>query len=80
MPIQAAIPFRQLLTVVAVPTLMIFIGILLNRQDYRSLDTKIGQLHNGVGAKIGQLHNDMIMAHSILREFEGRLGKLESRP
>ena len=68
MPIQAAIPFWQLLTVVAVPTLMIFIGILLNRQDYHNMD-----------AKIGQLHNDMIMVHSILREFEGRLSKLESR-
>ena len=40
MPIQAAIPFWQLLTVVAVPTLMIFIGILLNRQNYHSLDAK----------------------------------------
>jgi len=69
MAIQAAIPFWQLLSVIAVPTLMIFIGILLNRQDYRSLDTKIGQLHN-----------DIIMVHSILREFEGRRSRLESRP
>lgn len=80
MPMQATIPFWQLLTVVAVPTLMIFIGILLNRQDYRSLDAKIAELHNGVDAKIGQLHNDMIMVHSILRGFEGRLSRLESRP
>ncbi len=65
-PIQAAIPFWQLL--VAVPTPMIFVGILLNRQDYHNMD-----------AKIGQLHNDMIMVHSILGEFEGRLSKLESR-
>jgi len=72
-------PFWQLLTVVAVPTLMIFVGILLNRQDYRSLDGKIETLHNSVDAKIGQLHNDMILVHSILREFEGRLSKLESR-
>jgi len=42
-----------LLTVVAVPTLMIFIGIPLNRQDYHSLDGKVGQLHNGVDAKTG---------------------------
>ena len=91
MPIQAAIPFWQLLTVVAVPTLMIFIGILLNRQDYHSLatkiddlrsgvDTRITTLHEGIDSKIGQLHNDMIMVHSILRGFEGRLSKLESRP
>jgi len=66
--------------VVAVPTLMIFIGIPLNRQDYHSLDGKVGQLHNGVDAKTGQPHNDMIMVHSILREFEGRLSKFESRP
>jgi len=65
---QAAIPFWQLLTVVGVPTLMVFVSILLNRQDYHSLD-----------AKIGQLHNDMIMVHSVLREFEGRLSKFESR-
>ena len=79
MPVQASIPFWQLLTVVAVPTLMIFIGILLNRQDYRSLDAKIDTLHASVDTKVGQLHNDMIMVHSILREFEGRLSKLESR-
>lgn len=79
MPIQAAIPFWQLLTVVSVPTLMIFIGILFNRQDYRSLDAKIAQSHDSLDAKVGQLHNDMIMVHSILREFEGRLSKLESR-
>jgi hypothetical protein len=76
---QATIPFWQLLTVVAVPTLMIFIGILFNRQDYRSLDAKIAASHNSLDAKIGQLHNDMIMVHSILREFEGRLSRLESR-
>jgi len=47
---------------------MVFAGTLLNRQDYHSLD-----------AKIGRLHNDMIMVHSVLREFEGRLSKFESR-
>ena len=80
MPMQSGIPFWQLLTVVAVPTLMIFIGLLFNRQDYRSLEARIDQLRNCVDTKIDQLHNDMIMVHSILREFEGRLSKLESRP
>jgi len=101
MAVQASISFWQLLSVVAVPTLMIFLGILFNRQDYRNLDAKIAesrhsldakiseshnnldarisQLHNSMDAKIGQLHSDMIMVHSILREFEGRLSKLESR-
>jgi hypothetical protein len=58
------IAFWQLLTVVAVPTLMVFVGILLNRQDFNRLDEKFERLTS-------QLHNDMMMIHSILRDHEG---------
>ena len=51
------IAFWQLLTVVAVPTLMVFVGILMNRQDFNRLES--------------QLHNDKMMIHSILRDHEG---------
>jgi hypothetical protein len=67
-----AIAFWQLLTVVAVPTLMVFVGILLNRQDFNRLDEKFESLTS-------QLHNGMMMIHSILRDHEGRISRLESR-
>ncbi len=63
MPIQAAIPLWQLLTLTGVPALMILAWILLNRWNYLKLEAKARQLHN-----------------YLLREFEGRLSKLESRP
>ena len=61
----AALPFWQLITVVAVPTLMVLIGILTNRQDFHRLST--------------QFHNDMMMVQSTLRDMEGRLSKVEAR-
>jgi hypothetical protein len=83
MPTVQAIPLWQLLTVVAIPTMMVFAGILMNRQDFNRLDAKI----TGVDAKFdkrfdglaGQLHSDMMMIHSIVRDFEGRISKLEPR-
>ena len=80
MSTQAVIPFWQLLTVVAIPTLMVFIGILTNRQDFRQLDARIDKLDGKVDTLSAQLHNDMMMVHSVLRDFEGRLSKLEARP
>jgi len=86
--VQTAIPFWQLLTLVAIPTLMVFVGILMNRQDFNRLDAKIDAKIGAVDAKFDnrfdslatQLHNDMMMIHSILRDHEGRVSKLEPRP
>jgi len=50
----ATLPFWQLLTLIAVPTLMVFVGILFNRQDYRELGGKIDKL-------AAQQHSDMMM-------------------
>ena len=79
MSIQAAIPFWQLLSVVAIPTLMVFIGILTNRQDFRQLDSRMEKLDGKVDSLATQLHNGMMMVNSVLRDFEGRLSKLEAR-
>ncbi len=80
MSTQAVIPFWQLLTVVAIPTLMVFFGILTNRQDFRQLDVRMDKLDGKVDTLATQLHNDMMMVHSVLRDFKGRLSKLEARP
>ena len=64
-PMNAVIPFWQLMTVISVPTLMVLIGILMNRQDFHRLST--------------QFHNDMMMVQSTLRDMEGRLSKVEAR-
>ena len=61
----AALPFWQLLTVVGVPTLMVLVGILMNRQDFHRLSS--------------QFHNDMMMVQSTLRDMEGRLSKVDAR-
>jgi hypothetical protein len=61
----AALPFWQLITVVAVPTLMVLIRIVTNRQDFHRLST--------------QFHSDIMMVQSTLRDMEGRLSKVEAR-
>ena len=61
----AALPFWQLLTVVGVPTLMVLVSILMNRQDFHRLSS--------------QFHNDMMMVQSTLRDMEGWLSKVEAR-
>ena len=60
-----ALPFWQLIKVVGVPTLMVLVGILMNRQDFHRLSS--------------QFHNDMMMVQSTLRDMEGRLSKVEAR-
>jgi len=72
----ASLPFWQLLTLVAVPTLMVFVGILFNRQDYRDLRNELGGKIDKLAA---QQHSDMMMIQSVLRDPEGRLSKLEAK-
>jgi len=67
MAIQAAIPFWQLLSVVAIPTLMVFVGILTNRQDFRQLDARMEKLDGKVDILAAQLHNDMMMVLGVAR-------------
>jgi len=50
----ATLPFWQLITLIAVPTLVVFVGILFNRQEYRELGSKIDKL-------AAQQHSDMMM-------------------
>jgi hypothetical protein len=68
---QSALSFWQLLTVVSVPSLMVLMGILFNRQDSRELGGNLDRLS-------AQLHSDMMMTNSILRDHEGRSRRLES--
>jgi hypothetical protein len=72
MTTPAAIPFWQLLTIVAIPTLMVFLGILTNRQDFHRVSARIEALTT-------QVHSDFMMVQSVLRDMEGRLSKVEAR-
>lgn len=49
-----ALPLWQLLTVVAVPTIIVLVGIVLNRGDANRLDSKIDRLSE-------RLHSDMMV-------------------
>ena len=72
MTTPAAIPFWQLLTIVAIPTLMVFFGILTNRQDFHRVSSRTGALAT-------QVHGDLMMVQSVLRDMEGCLSKVEAR-
>ena len=62
---NAIIPFWQLMTVISIPTLMVLIGILMDRQDFHRLGT--------------QFHNHMMMVQSTLRDMQRRSSKVEAR-
>ena len=77
------VAYWQFLTVVAIPTLMVFAGILMNRQDFIRLEGRTGQhfirLEEKSDKRAAQLHRDMMMSNSVLRDHEGRISRLESQ-
>jgi len=73
---MATLPSWQVLTLAAVPTLMVFAGILFNRQDYRDPRNELG---GKIDKLVAQQHSDMMMIQSVLRDHEGRLSKLEAK-
>jgi hypothetical protein len=88
---------QEALTVLAgsaLPTLMVLVGILLNRNDINRLDTQMNGLRgemNGLRGEMNslrgefnalrsQMHSDMMMLMSTNGDFEMRISKLEERP
>jgi hypothetical protein len=78
----------------ALPTFMVLVGILLNRNDINRLDTQMNGLRgemNGLRGEMNslrgefnalrsQMHSDMMMLMSTNGDFEMRISKLEERP
>ena len=75
----ANLPFWQLLTVIAVPTLMVFVGILLNERGLGRVDRRMERLEDRVG-RLEELHHQEIRdLLSLLGNHSQRLVRLEER-
>ena len=73
------LPFWQLLTVIAVPTLMVFAGILLNKRGLGRVDRRMERLEDRVG-RLEELHHEEIRdLLSLLGDHSQRLVRLEER-
>ncbi len=67
----------------ALPTLMVLIGILLNRNDINRLDGRIttleGSLRGEMNAMRDRFHADMMMLMSSNAALDARVSKLEEK-
>lgn len=82
----------QTLLTIFMPTLMVLVGILLNRNDSARIDARISSLENRLDARISsleakmdgrisalesRLHGDMMQVIGKLTELEVRVARLE---
>ena len=71
----------QTLLTIFIPTLMVLVGILLNRNDSSRIDGRISSLENRLDGRISglgsRLHSDMMQVIGKLTELEVRVARLE---
>jgi hypothetical protein len=71
----------QTLLTIFIPTLMVLVGILLNRNDSSRIDGRISSLENRLDGRISalesRLHGDMMQVIGKLTELEVRVARLE---
>jgi hypothetical protein len=78
------------LLTVAIPTLMVLVGILLNRNDANRLDSRITALETSLRGEMtsirsemvtlrSQFHNDVLMLLGSDKEQDRRITRLEER-
>ncbi len=82
----------QTLLTIFIPTLMVLVGILLNRNDTNRLDSRISQMESRLDGRISALenkidgritalesrfHSDMMVVIGKLTELEVRVARLE---
>jgi len=71
----------QTLLTIFIPTLMVLVGILLNRNDSARIDGRISSLENRLDGRISalesRLHGDMMQVIGKLTELEVRVARLE---
>ena len=80
----------QTLLTIFIPTLMVLVGILLNRNDSSRLDGRISQMEGRIDGRLntvearlngieGRLHSDMILVIGKLTELDVRIARLEAQ-
>ena len=74
-----SLPIWQLLTVIAVPTLMVLIGILLNERGIGRVERPLERLEDRVGNLEGLHHEEIRDLLSLLGDHAQRLVRLEER-
>ncbi|HEX4067752.1 MAG TPA: hypothetical protein VHZ09_17155 [Acidobacteriaceae bacterium] len=62
---------------IGIPTIVILMGILLNRQDYARLDAKIDALRLDLSGQINELRSDIKEFYRTLGQHDARLDALE---
>jgi hypothetical protein len=71
----------QTLLTIFIPTLMVLVGILLNRNDSSRIEARIsaleGRLDGRITALESRLHSDMMQVIGKLTELEVRVARLE---
>jgi hypothetical protein len=77
--VNASLPIWQLLTVIGVPTLMVFIGILLNERGVGRVEHRIERLDDRAGRLEALHHEEIRDLLSLLGDHAQRLVRLEER-
>ncbi len=71
----------QTLLAILIPTLTVLVGILLNRNDYSKLDSRLSAMENRLDGRMSGLearfHADVLMVIGKLMELEVRVARLE---
>jgi len=82
----------QMLLTIFIPTLMVLVGILLNRNEYSKLENRLSLMENRLDGRIGgaesrldgrmnglesRFHADMLMVIGKLTELEIRVSRTE---
>ena len=80
----------QTLLTIFIPTLMVLVGILLNRSDANRLDARISQMEARIDSRMSstdaritalenRFHSDMSLVIGKLTELEVRVARLEEQ-
>jgi membrane protein implicated in regulation of membrane protease activity len=74
-----SLPFWQLLTVIAIPTLMVFVGILLNERGVTRVERRIDRLEDRTAKLEGLHHEEIRDLLSLLGDYYQRIVRIEGR-
>lgn len=68
---------------IALPSLMVLVGILINRNDATRLDARLTSMESGLRSEISasrtQFHNDVLMLLGSDKQQDTRITRLEER-
>ena len=77
---NAALPLWQLLTVLAVPTFMVGLGILMNQTALNRLDDKLERLSDKLDKRLDKIEAEQLSFRKQMHEeYTGLLGMIGSQ-